>query len=239
MTDEKSMADKAGDYFKTAMERSLTPGAKGMMPVRPYPRGIYLDGVTPEKLEFRLKSVHRRWRFAPYWIFAASVILVPLLGFWLGFDNGFRTDQRGYYYPAVNPSFSIVPAIILALLAIAGIIWAWFKGHPKIKIVATADVLEVAGMQFDRTHFGGMRIGYEIKGEAVNIGTLDTVMGDHFMGVTGLRVAYGAWGEDLDYMLNAYHAPEYIVWMNQQIGAIGKAAPKEHNPAEGRVTEKF
>lgn len=238
MTDGKSQGASAAEFLKSAVENAAKPRS-GKVPVRPYPRGIELETQTDDRLEFRLKSVHRRWRFAAVWIFIVSLFLVPLLGVWLGFDDGFRTDRWGNNAPMVRPSFSFVPSIILALLTIAGMVWAWFKGHPKIEIVATPSTLTVAGLEFDRANFSGMRIGYQIQGEAVKIGTFDTVMGDHFMGVSGLRVGYGRWGEDLDYMVNKYHAPEYVVWMNEQIEQVGRPESKSHAPAEGRVTETF
>ena len=62
---------------------------------------------------------------------------------------------------------------------------------------------------------------------------INTVMGDHFMGVSGLRVAYGRWGDDLDYMVNKYHAPEYVVWMNEVIAEVGKVKGLACDPHGG------
>ncbi|MCA1241470.1 hypothetical protein LC092_03360 [Stappia stellulata] len=129
--------------------------------------------------------------------------------------------------------------VILCVVVVLTMVWAWLKGHPKLKIIAKPDTLQVAHLIFDHQHYHGMRIGYEVQGEAVNIGAFNTVMGDHFMGVSGLRVAYGRWGEDLDYMVNKYHAPEYVVWMNEVIAEVGKPAPKEHDPSQGVKKAEF
>lgn len=234
MTDQNATANPAKQLFDEAIGTTAPTYVK----VRPYPRGIYLDKQSPDELVFRLKSIHRRWRFMAIWIFIASLFIVPALGFWLGFDDGTRM-RDGYRIPMVRPSFSFVPTVILIILVIAGMVWAWRKGHPKVQITATADTIKVANLIFDRQHYGGMRIGYNVQGEAVKIGTFDTVMGDHFMGVSGLRISYGRWGEDLDYMVNKYHAAEYVVWMNEQIEAIGRPEPKQHDPAKGRKKAEF
>lgn len=226
MTDQNATANPAKQLFDDVIRATLPKYVE----VRPYPRGIYLDKQSPDELVFRLKSIHRRWRFAAASIFIVSLFLVPALGSFLGIQY----DEYGFVR-----GWSPVPTVILIILVIAGMIWAWRKGHPKVQITATADTIKVANLIFDRQHYGGMRIGYDVQGEAVKIGAFDTVMGDHFMGVSGLRVAYGRWGEDLDYMVNKYHAAEYVVWMNEQIEAIGRPEPKQHNPAKGRKKAEF
>jgi hypothetical protein len=233
-----TIQDSAADRAKKIFEKGIAATLPKYMKVRPYPRGIYLDKQSADELVFRLKAVHRRLRFLPLWIFLASLVLVPALGFWWGFDDGTRIVD-GYRIPMERPDFSIVPTVILVLLTIAGLIWAWRIGHPKVQITATPDTIQVGNMIFNRSQYGGMRLGYQVQGEAVKIGTFDTVMGDHFMGVSGLRVAYGRWGEDLDYMVNKYHAAEYVVWMNEQIDAIGRPEPKKHDPAKGRKKAEF
>lgn len=97
------------------------------------------------------------------------------------------------------------------------------------------ETIDVNGMLFDRKHTEGFRIGYKVEGSGDQVESWDA----KGVGFKTLRLSYGPWGEDLPYMANAYHAIEYVNWMNAIIAEVGKPAPAATDVGSGRREQAF
>lgn len=203
---------------------------------RPYPRGIYLDKNSADELRFRIKATRRKWRWLPF----ALILPVYAIASTLGPILGFRSDYWvGRQY--VAPSFSWMPTFLLLVVGTVFLVWLYKQFWLALPIRVTPTHINVNGQSFNRKHYGGMRVGYEIGGnESVPVGGLfEGAVGDTSLGFVGLRLQYGRWGEDLDYMVNKYHANEYIVWMNEMIAAVGAPPAKDIAPDQGVRGQQF
>lgn len=182
-------------------------------------------------------------------------LIIGLVGFPIASAAGIKMSYQGGAYIGSEqvrsfggyrtvPQYSKryitwVPLYFFYVLVLAGIVWAWRKAHPMLEVTATPAQIRVGHLVFMRRYFGGMRTGYTIGGEKVVSNSFDFSIGNGFVGAVGLRVSYGRWGEDTNFMLNKYHAPEYVVWMNEQIAAVGAPSPRDNDYALGRRKENF
>lgn len=203
---------------------------------RAYPRGIYLDKHSADELRFRIKATKRKWRWLPFALILPVYGIASTLGPILGFRSDYYNQNR--YVPA---SFSWMPTLLLLVVGTVFLVWLYKKFWLALPIRVTPTHINVNGQSFNREHYGGMRVGYEIGGnEAVPVGGLfEGAIGDTSLGFVGLRLQYGRWGEDLDYMVNKYHANEYIVWMNEMIATVGAPPAKDVAPDQGVRGQKF
>ncbi len=216
--------------------QKITSAPYGMQTPREHPRGISLIKHSKDILIFRVKAAHRRLRWLPVGIAVVGLPIAIALGGIGGINEGGWVNGRH-----INPYFSFWPMIICCLIVLGIAIVLWRELWPDLKFEITPTEIKVANLIYDRKHFGGMRIGYEIdsKSEGVKLGFVDAINGDHSLGFTGLRIQYGRWGDDLDYMVNKYHAAEYVVWMNEMIATVGAPEAKEHEPSKGRKKAEF
>lgn len=234
MTRFRSLLDRLTGGKLPAMPNKAVTAAVAAPRVeepRPYPKGINVLDASPEKLIFWVKAARKRWRWLP---FALLIFITPALvwiGIAMGIDPG-GYDRLGRYRA---PSFSFMPVASIVALWGAFLFWLYKLFWLNLIFSVTPNRINVGGKTYDRAHSAGMRIGYTVEGNGgVGDSMVDVIAGDASMGFVGLRLTYGRWGEDLDFMVNRYHAAEYVVWMNEQIAMVGAAAPKDHDPAKGR-----
>lgn len=230
-------AEIKGDIYSEGNDDDLL---RGRIKPRPRPVGIRKVMVNPEgdQVSFEVKTAVRFWWAAmPPLVFLASLPVVFVVAPFLGHAMSAR-DRYGRIETNMIPTVMIV-ALIIALLAL---VWSVRSTRPWVRIVATEEEVSLPRpfnkgiMRFDRQYFYGMRIGYSIQTEA---GVLNNRFTDGNFGLSGLRLAYGTWGEDLPYLVNGYHASEIVVWMNLVMGGVNDAAPKAHAPEVGIVEEVF
>lgn len=145
----------------------------------------------------------------------------------------------GVSVAANNYSKALGILILFTIAPIGVAIWAYSMAHFELEILATKDRLKVGKLIFDRAISGGILTGYESGGETIKDGVFDFSIGAGITKVIALRVSYGPWGEDTNYLVNGYHAAEYVVWLNHMIAAVGAPPPREHDLASGRRKENF
>jgi hypothetical protein len=202
-------------------------------PVRQMPKGTRLIESNPGKsvtLEF--KAAVRFWWKVPYLLIpvclAAPFIGATVAG-WMAAEaasnRSYEDNQRYGYIDVAEAAFQGGLWLTIAMIALA--IAIFFFSRPWVRLHADHGTIQVGGMRFDRGQFGGMRIGYEIEtGGAM----LKNDFHDLDIGLQGLRLVYGPWGEDLPWLVNRYHAPAIVLWMNVQIDS--SAAPRSRPISE-------
>jgi hypothetical protein len=108
------------------------------------------------------------------------------------------------------------------------------KAFPWITLIATPQYIKVGKLYFDRGHYGGMRIGYEID---TGMALLKNDFHDLGVGLQALRLSYGLWGEDLPFLVNRYHAAEIVIWMSYMISLT--EAGKDPTPQTGVRSQQY
>ena len=137
-------------------------------------------------------------------------------------------QSKGYYNPFL-PIVAFGGSLFLC-------VYLWRKCFPNVRVVIQKDRVLVGNHLFDRQHFSGFRKGYEDNGPNDSGGNY---FDKTFAMSTTLRFQYGRWGEDLEYMVNNYHASEYVIWMNAVIAEVGKPEPKEIDAKQGQRKQVF
>jgi hypothetical protein len=223
--------------------RDLNKGQGGGGFVEPRPRPIGIRNVkvdqNGQQVSFEVKTAVRFWwSVLPAVLVMAAYpfifILAPIVGFLIS-----PRDRYGMIQANLMPA-TVVAFVVIAIVAI---VLACKATRPWVQMKATAQDVTVPRpfgrgvMRFDRRYFGGMRTGYSIQTEGGAV--LKNSFMDGNFGLTGLRLSYGAWGEDLPYLVNGYHAAEIVIWMNMVMGGVDDATPKAHAPDVGIVEEVF
>lgn len=211
----------------TLTKPSLIPGCE--VP-RKTPQGTRLISISDDKAVMKVKSVIHFWNwFLP----SLFVVLAIFIGFPLGGVLGFASYEPVGYSPWEFPLSNMTWGAILGFLTFLGLaLWSYFSNRPWVKIIVNADTILYGDKKFDRRYFGGMRAGYKSKEAQLKTGFIAPSMG-----VQRIRLSYGPWGEDLKYLVNAYHAAEIVIWMNDIIDSVGKQTTPKYDPYAGQKLE--
>lgn len=222
-----------GERTKSGLDNRQQIGSPGQgnvprkfVPVRALPQGTKLIERKPGFAAVRFKAILRGWTVLSYvMLFATFLIGVPL-----AWTLGVAMRSSPF------APFNVGAALITMLIFIGGTVFSFFKTHPWVKLVATPDYIQVGGKFYDRQHYGGIRLGYEInlKGGGALSNSFEDVFGNR----VGLRLGYGLWGEDLPYMVDKYHSNEIVLWLNMIISAT-QQPPVGPSMEHGARTQRF
>ncbi|WP_161793899.1 hypothetical protein, partial [Jannaschia aquimarina] len=164
-----------------------------------------------EKTVIEIRCVHELW----WWLSPAIATTLGVIGLFV-------------VTPIMLLSMGLV-GFLIPLASIIGPIWVVLTRRFWLPIEISEGTIKVGGKYYAREHSSGFRIGYKVEGQ-------DAGLKNHFMdksfGMTGLRLSYGEWGEDLPYLINSYHSAEMVIWMNGIVAGVGKteAEPGEAGP---------
>ena len=90
--------------------------------------------------------------------------------------------------------------------------------YPRIRIRADEKGITVHDRVYSWDKAQGFRLGYSLGGVERE---------DTQWRYSGLRMAYGNWGDDLPYMVRHYYAPAYIVFLNGLLENIAPRGPAD------------
>jgi len=181
------------------------------------PLGTELVSLSEGKAVMSVRVARRTWWILPYLMLPITIIGSFPLGMFIGtFANPFSMYGGGAWQNFFNAALWLTP---VALVVINLVLWRWTQ--PWLQITATRDAIRMEDMLFDRKQTGGFRLGYELQ---MNVGVLKNGFDDINLGLQGLRLSYGYWGEDLPYLVNGYHANEIVMWLNFVVGKVGSPA---------------
>ena len=189
--------------------------------VREWPKGTELVAITDGRVVLRFKAAIRFWWQLPYALLALTVVGSLPLGIFLGtYLNPFYlvTDDGQAFFSA---ALWLTPVVMILITIIS-----FHITQPWVTVVSTPRYVSIGSLVFDATRYEGLRTGYEIT---LNHGVLKNDFHDLSIGLQGLRASYGPWGEDLPYLINQYHAPLMVLWMNMHIDAGRK--PRQSSAA--------
>lgn len=214
------------ENIRFEMANNVLPGCAY---VRKLPQGTRLLSQTPEQAVIQIKSVIRFWCWAlPTAFFVGAVFSAPIgaaMGFMVYAEsrNNYRLDPTEYLMWG-----AIIPGALFLLMA-----WiSYISTRPWVTVTVKSDTIRYGDETFDRRFSKGIRIGYTTQEADLRSSFLAPSLG-----VQSLRLTYGRWGEDLKYMVNAYHASEIVIWMNEIIASVGAPPPKRHDPYAGQKIE--
>jgi hypothetical protein len=215
----------------SALAGRIAEGAKrssdastGYLPVRQHPKGTRLVAQTDTSVTLRFKAVIRFWWKAVFLMFVLCA-LSPFLGAGLGLLAAAAEAEQSLSRGVLsrNGSGIVTTWTVMTPLAVIALTILVFRlTRPWVEVYADRDHIRVGDQSFDRRHYGGMRLGYEIQ---TSDGMLKNDFHDLDIGLQGLRLVYGPWGEDLPYLVNKYHANEIVLWLNFKIGETAAPAP--------------
>jgi len=219
----------AGDDFAERVNAAWNARFSGteFVKVREHPKGTKIGKSQPGSVLLRVRAAIRFW-WKAFYLMLILCVAAPFIGGPIGFAGGIMSAeaaaQRGVFDRA---GFGDVfaGAFWTTVIMIGLTIWVFRLTRPWVEIYADANEVRVGSQRFDRTHYGHFRLGYEIQ---TSEGLLKNDFHDLDIGLQGLRLSYGLWGEDLPYLVNKYHANEIVLWLNAMIAQTAKpveAAP--------------
>lgn len=180
-------------------------GAIEYIPVRSSPKGTRLETQTEDTVVLRFRAAIRFWWMLPYVLLGITAFGSLPLGLFIGTymnPSGYAAGFNQFF----SASLFWTPVVLLGLT-----IFSWYATTPWVTVVANRKHILVGPYYFSRDHYSGVRIGYEIQ---TTSGILKNGFDDLSLGLQGIRVGYGPWGEDLPYLVNKYHASEIVLWLN-------------------------
>jgi len=187
---------------------------------RSTPKGTTLVKQSDDEVIMTVRYVLQFWwPWLPVALLAFTIVGAAPLGSFIGVAISDWDSNR-------------VPGTVMVFVlgSLIATIIAYRNTRGEVPIVAQADKIKVGDKVFDRRHYGGMRMGYTVESDD---GALKNDFLDQQMGYAALRLSYGRWGEDLPYLVNKYHAPEIVIWMNELIDSMGAAPAKDVDAAKG------
>lgn len=190
---------------------------------RDSPKGTRVISQTPEAVVLQFRAALRTWWIVPYVMLPIVIIGCLPLALFVG----------TYLNPRQSSAWLVGSLFWVPVLLIGANIALFLLTQRWVKLIATREYILVGSQFFRRADFGGMRIGYVIEFDRA---ILKNDFQDISLGLQGLRLVYGPWGEDLQYLLNRYHAPEIVLWLNMMIDAT--AAPSAPKVSETGVREQ-
>ena len=212
---------------------SQAPSAPRCEPVRKTPVGTRLVRQSPDEAVLTVKSAIHFWCWAaPAMLGVATFIAIPVGG-WVGFTN-YREGLE--YIQMFNPQgafdATLNTAVIMSAVCFVAAIVSYFMTRPNVRVVITPRTIQYGDKRFDRLYSEGVRAGFTSK--EVDLPASFT---QGKFGVTNIRLTYGRWGEDLKYMINAHHANEIVIWMNEIIDGVGAPPSPRYEAYQGRKIE--
>ncbi|WP_417261452.1 hypothetical protein [Celeribacter sp.] len=212
-------------------------GLFGTMTPRASPVGTQLLKQTHDKAVMEIRAAIRFWCWAlPIAMVVAAVIALPFGGIWgaqLYAENYDRAVWKGGASQVASmPVYIIWGALLFAAVFCALAIASYVLTRPKVQVAVSDDIIKFGSYRFDRKYAAGARVGYTSN---------ETNLRSSFLqprfGVVALRFAYGRWGEDTKYLVDAHHAEDIVIWMNEIIDSIGEDHVARNDPYAGRKIE--
>jgi len=195
---------------------------------RATPQGTQLIKQSPERAVMKVKSAVRFWSWflPPFFLITMVITIVPITGVLAAAmqkANNFRRGLDAYLFDA--------GAVVFACFIGAAVL-SYYLTRPSVRITVTPEAVKYGSEYFDRRFHHGVRTGWSMQGVE-----LQNSFFDKSFGLQALRFTYGRWGEDLPYMVNAYHAQEIVIWMNEIIDQVGAPPAPSNDPYAGHKTE--
>lgn len=215
---------------ESTLETDEEPLLEGCEKPRETPQGTRLLSQSENRAVMQIKSLIPFWNWFLPGAFTVSAFFIGIpLGGFLGYQSYVSSSSR---YMVSSAPYTVWGSILTVSAFLVVAIICYFKTRPWVEVDVSKEAILYGGRKFDRRYHYGMQIGYK-SGE----GQLKTSALAPAMGVQNVRLTYGPWGEDLKYMVNAYHASEIIVWMNDIIDGIGASSQSRYDPYAGRKIE--
>ncbi len=201
----------------------------GLRVPRDRPLGTRVISHTSDKAVLEVKTAIQFWSWVlPSLLLVLTVIAIPV-GASLGVA-AYATSPNKWQSSAT--AYATQSVVIIAGVFLGLTVLSYFLTRPKVQVYITKDVVFFGEYRFDRELSGGFRIGYDAK----NVNLPQSFLRPRF-GMTVLRFAYGRWGEDMRYLIDAYQANNIVVWMNEIIDSIGDPPTRRFDPSAGRKIE--
>lgn len=201
----------ADEVKQRAKENTAAAMQPGFVPVREHPKGTReFKNNAPGTVRLQFKAARRFWwRF--WFLFVFACCLAPVVGAGLGSFLAVA-GSRSLYVNLAAASFQGGFFTTLICVGAAVIFWNWSR--PWVEVYADRSEVRVENLRFDRRNYGGFQMGYTIN-------TGEAMMGNDFhdldLGLVGLRLVYGPYGEDLPWLVNKYHSQEIAIWLTYKI----------------------
>lgn len=221
--DIKPLAQHMREKF-TGARSGATPGKKSLFNFTQTPsqtpNGTRLVKQADDEVIMTVRYVLQFWwPWLPIGLLLFTIFGAPLVGAGVG---AIISDWQYNRIPGA--------IVFFVLGSIAATVLAFLRTRGEVTVIAQEDKIQFGHKVYDRRYFGGMRIGYTVD---TNDGSLKEHFLDQQMGYAALRLTYGRWGEDLPYLVNKYHAPEIVIWMNELIASVGAPPPKDIDASQG------
>lgn len=194
-------------------------------PVRSSPKGTRVETQSEGSVTLCFKAAIRFWWPLPYAVIVCAVVVGLPLGWILGAT--LRSPFEPYNGGPLFWTIAIFAAATVASFRLT---------RPWVKLVANKRYIHIGPYYFDRDHYGGMRVGYELQTGA---SVLKNDFHDLSIGLQAIRLTYGPWGEDLPYLVNGYHANAIVLWLNLMIASVDEPPVGPTSSEHGKRTQAF
>lgn len=233
MTETTPLVSKAKNLLQASAK--LETDAEGFAVPRPLPRGARIDNQEEGKLSVSLPAVRKWWIWTPPALFASLAFFFMPIGIAFGVSAPRYANSGAFIEGGFNP----LPAVFVFLL-ICFVTWLLAKWvFPRLVFAITKDGITVNDVKYRPNLTSGLRVGYQVEGSDTLSGQAEVSKEGRGVGFKTLRYAYGSWGEDLPFAVNAYHAAEYVVWVNMMIKGFYAPPAKQNDPSKGRKSADF
>lgn len=197
---------------------------------RETPQGTRLLQQSDDSAVIEVKVAIRFWCwFLPSTLGLFSILGIPI-GAAIGFSGIWAKPNRWQQSEIWHDTYTTALTLFL-VFGIAAIV-SYVVTRPTVKIVAKQDTIRVGSYIFDRRYAGGLRPRFSTK----EMNFLPSFLQPK-MGAVGLGFEYGRWGEDMKYMVNAFHSDAIVIWVNEIIAQVGTEGTNRHNPMIGEKIE--
>ncbi|KPD13149.1 hypothetical protein [Phaeobacter sp. 11ANDIMAR09] len=208
---------------------SSTTSDAFVMPVRKTPVGTELVRQNNEQAVMAVQAAIRFWCWVGPTMCLSTILVTLPIGGALGYQSSF--DRYGYVTGSLGGN--IVWGCILGVGAsLFATFLAYTMTRPTVRVEVDKDFVTFGSYKFDRRFADGLRPAYSSQEVELN----KSITQPKF-GVTALRFAYGPWGEDMKYLVDANYVNDICAWMNMIIDTVGAEAPKENDASEGKKVE--
>lgn len=208
---------------------SSTIADASVVPVRETPVGTGLVRQSSEQAVMTVQAAIRFWCWAAPAICTGSLLFTLPIGVVSGYQSSF--DRYGYLTGNVGANI-FWGCVIGVGVSLFMIFLAYTMTRPTVRVEVDKDFVTFGSYKFDRRFAGGLRPAYSSQEVELN----KSITQPKF-GVTALRFAYGPWGEDMKYLVDANYVHDICLWMNGVIDTVGAEAPKENDAFEGKKVE--
>ena len=200
-----------------------------VVPVRETPVGTAVIKQDSEQAVMTVQAAIQFWCVtAPTACILSGFLLVPIGGM-IGYNASF--DSYGRLIGDI-PTNIFVGCFVGALISIFSSFLAYAMTRPNVQVEVDKDFVKFGDYKFDRRFAGGLQPAYSSQETELKKSIIQPKFG-----VTALRFAYGPWGEDMKYMVDAHYVDDICIWMNGIIDSVGAPEPKENDAAQGRKVE--